>query len=85
MVLLDLLKVFDIVDHSILLLKVKPIIYILVGLRVKWEKNMFYILALLLGINYLGVSKRYKLIVFLKGKLKNGCFIIDVLKVVWWD
>ncbi len=56
---------------------------ILVGLRVKWEKNIFYILALLLGINYLGVFKRYKLIVFLEGKLKNGCFIIDVLKFVW--
>ncbi len=28
MMLLDLLNVFDIVDHSILLLKVKPIIYI---------------------------------------------------------
>ncbi len=49
----------------------------------KWEKNIFYILALLLGINYLGVFKRYKLIVFLEGKLKNGCFIIDVLKFVW--
>ncbi len=57
--------------------------YILIGLRVKWEKNIFYILALLLGINDLGVFKKYKLIVFLEGKLKNGCFIIDVLKFVW--
>ncbi len=44
------------------------ILYILVGIRVKWEEMIVYILALLLEINYLGVLKRCKLMVFFEGK-----------------